>query len=130
MNARDIIKIEKNEETIKDTAEEKRVELHCHTKMSQMDGVIDEVDVVKQALKFGMRTVAITDHNGVQGFPHVFNMVTDHNKNLKDGEEPFKAIYGCELLMIDDNVDILTRPILMLSLTLKQQVLMQVALIL
>ena len=110
LNARDIIKIEKTEETIKDIAEEKRVELHCHTKMSQMDGVIDETDVVKQAMKFGMKAVAITDHNGVQGFPHVFSMVTDYNKHLKEGEEPFKAIYGCELLMIDDNVDIVTRP--------------------
>lgn len=110
LNARDIIKIEKTEETIKDIAEEKRVELHCHTKMSQMDGVIDETDVVKQAMKFGMKAVAITDHNGVQGFPHIFSMVTDYNKHLKEGEEPFKAIYGCELLMIDDNVDIVTRP--------------------
>ncbi len=110
LNARDIIKIDKKEETVKDTAEEKRVELHCHTKMSQMDGVIDEVDLVKQAMKFGMNAVAITDHNGVQGFPHVFNFVTDHNKHLQEGEEPFKAIYGCELLMIDDNVDIVTRP--------------------
>ena len=110
LNARDIIKIEKTEDTIKDIAEEKRVELHCHTKMSQMDGVIDETDVVKQAMKFGMKAVAITDHNGVQGFPHVFSMVTDYNKHLKEGEEPFKAIYGCELLMIDDNVDIVTRP--------------------
>ena len=57
-----------------------------------------------------MKAVAITDHNGVQGFPHVFSMVTDYNKHLKEGEEPFKAIYGCELLMIDDNVDIVTRP--------------------
>lgn len=110
LNARDIIKIDKKEGTVKDTAEEKRVELHCHTKMSQMDGVIDEVDLVKQAMKFGMNAVAITDHNGVQGFPHVFNFVTDHNKHLQEGEEPFKAIYGCELLMIDDNVDIVTRP--------------------
>ena len=110
LNARDIIKIDKKEETVKDTAEEKRVELHCHTKMSQMDGVIDEVDLVKQAMKFGMNAVAITDHNGVQGFPHIFNFVTDHNKHLQEGEEPFKAIYGCELLMIDDNVDIVTRP--------------------
>ena len=110
LNARDIIKIDKKEETVKDTAEEKRVELHCHTKMSQMDGVIDEVDLVKQAMKFGMNAVAITDHNGVQGFPHVFNFVTDHNKHLQEGEEPFKAIYGCELIMIDDNVDIVTRP--------------------
>ena len=110
LNARDIVKIEKTEETVKDTSEEKRVELHCHTKMSQMDGVIDETDVIKQAMKFGMHAVAITDHNGVQGFPHVFSMVTNYNKNLKEGEEPFKAIYGCELTMIDDNVDIVTRP--------------------
>lgn len=110
LNARDIIKIEKNEESIKDTAVEKRVELHCHTKMSQMDGVADECDVIKQAMKFGMKAVAITDHNGVQGFPHVFNMVTGHNKKLEEGQEPFKAIYGTELVMIDDEVDIVIRP--------------------
>ena len=110
LNARDIMKIEKNEEEEKDTAEKKRVELHCHTKMSQMDGVADEVDVVNQAMKFGMNAVAITDHNGVQGFPHVFNMVTSHNKKLGEGEKPFKAIYGAELTMIDDDVDIVIRP--------------------
>ena len=110
MNPRDILKIEKKEEDVKDLAEEKRVELHCHTKMSQMDGVADEVDVVKTAMKFGMKAVAITDHNAVQAFPHVFNTVTAHNKNLKEGEEPFKAIYGCELTMIDDDVDIVIRP--------------------
>ena len=111
LNARDIIKIEKNESGgVKDTAEVKRVELHCHTKMSQMDGVADECDVVKTAMKFGMKAVAITDHNGVQGFPHVFSMVTGNNKNLKEGEEPFKAIYGTELTMIDDAVDIVIRP--------------------
>ncbi len=110
INARDILKIESKDSTRKDLAQTKRVELHCHTKMSQMDGVADETDIVKQAMKFGMKAVAITDHNGVQGFPHVFNMVTDHNKNLKEGEEPFKAIYGAELTMIDDSVDIVTRP--------------------
>ena len=110
MNPRDILKIDKKEEDVKDLAEEKRVELHCHTKMSQMDGVADEVDVVKTAMKFGMKAVAITDHNAVQAFPHVFNTVTAHNKNLKEGEEPFKAIYGCELTMIDDDVDIVVRP--------------------
>ncbi|MCI8460398.1 MAG: PolC-type DNA polymerase III, partial [Bacilli bacterium] len=92
------------------TAEEKRVELHCHTKMSQMDGVADECDVIKQAMKFGMKAVAITDHNGVQGFPHVFNMVTGYNKKLEEGQEPFKAIYGTELVMIDDEVNIVIRP--------------------
>ena len=75
-----------------------------------MDGVADECDIIKQAMKFGMSAVAITDHNGVQGFPHVFNMVTGHNKNLKEGELPFKAIYGSELVMIDDEVDIVIRP--------------------
>ena len=110
LNARDIVKIEKQVESVKDTAEEKRVELHAHTKMSQMDGICDEVDLVKQALKWGHKAVAITDHNGSQAFPHVFSFVTDHNKNLKEGEEPFKAIYGCELTMIDDSVNIVIRP--------------------
>ena len=110
INARDILKVDHKEQVIEDTSDEKRVELHCHTKMSQMDGLADEVDVIKQAMKFGMKAVAITDHNGVQGFPHVFNFVTSHNKNLKDGEEPFKAIYGAELVMIDDSVDIVIRP--------------------
>ena len=111
LNARDIIKIEKNEDDgVKDTQEVKRVELHCHTKMSQMDGVADECDVVKYAMKLGMKAVAITDHNGVQGFPHVFNMVTGYNKKLEEGQEPFKAIYGAELVMIDDAVDIVVRP--------------------
>lgn len=110
LNARDILKIEKSESSVKDTAEEKRIELHAHTKMSQMDGVVDETDLVKQAMKFGHKAIAITDHNGVQGFPHVFSLVTSHNKELKEGEEPFKAIYGTELTMIDDNVDIVVRP--------------------
>lgn len=110
LNARDIIKIEKQIETVKDTEETKRVELHAHTKMSQMDGLCDEVDLVKQAIKWGHKAIAITDHNGAQAFPHVFNYVTSHNKELKEGEEPFKAIYGCELTMIDDSVNIVLRP--------------------
>ncbi|MBR5370386.1 MAG: PolC-type DNA polymerase III [Bacilli bacterium] len=110
LNARDIILLEKTEEKIEDTAEVKRVELHCHTKMSQMDGVADECDIVKTAMNFGMHSVAITDHNAVQGFPHVFSMVTDYNKKLEEGKTPFKAIYGAELTMIDDDVDIVVRP--------------------
>ena len=110
LNARDIIKVEKQVEDVRDTAEVKRVELHCHTKMSQMDGIADEVSLVKQAMKWGHRAIAITDHNGVQAFPHVFNLVTSHNKSLAEGEEPFKAIYGTELTLIDDDVDIVIRP--------------------
>ena len=110
LNARDIVKIEKTENAVKDTADVKRVELHCHTVMSQMDGVANEEAIVKQAMKWGHKAIAITDHNGVQAFPHVFNLVTGHNKGLKEGEEPFKAIYGAELLMIDDSVNIVLRP--------------------
>ena len=110
LNARDIIKIEKKENKIMDNAPKKRVELHCHTKMSQMDGVADDEALLKQALSWGHKAIAITDHNGVQAFPHVFNFVTGHNKKLKEGEEPFKAIYGAELTLIDDTVNIVVRP--------------------
>ena len=80
---RDIYKIDKKLETRKDNAQEKRVELHAHTKMSQMDGVAGEVDLVKQAIKFNHSGIAITDHDCCQAFPHVFSEVTDHNKSLK-----------------------------------------------
>jgi len=110
LNARDIMPLEKAKEERIDTAEEKRVELHTHTKMSQMDGVVDEVALVKQAIKWGHRGIAITDHNGAQAFPHVYNFVKDYNKGLKEGEEPFKVIYGTELTMVDDKVDIVLRP--------------------
>lgn len=110
LNARDIIKIEKEQEVVIDKAAKKRVELHCHTKMSQMDGVVDDETLLKQAIKWGHKAIAITDHNGVQAFPHVFNFVTGYNKKLKEGEEPFKAIYGAELTLIDDTVNIVVRP--------------------
>ena len=109
LNARDINLLDKKEEEIKDLAPRKRVELHAHTMMSQMDGVVDEVKLVKQAMKWGHRAIAITDHNGAQAFPHVYNTVTDYNKKLKEGQEPFKAIYGTELTLIDDSVDIVMR---------------------
>lgn len=110
LNARDIIKIEKEQNVIMDTAETKRVELHCHTKMSQMDGVVDDEALLKQAIKWGHKAIAITDHNGVQAFPHVFNFVTGYNKKLKEGQTPLKAIYGAELTLIDDSVNIVVRP--------------------
>ena len=109
LNARDIMPVEHEDEEITDDAEEKRIELHAHTMMSQMDGVADEVKLVKQAMKWGHKAIAITDHNGVQAFPHVYNLVRDYNKGKVDKDQ-FKAIYGTELVMVDDNVDIVIRP--------------------
>ena len=110
LNARDIMPITHEDEEIVDEAKVKRVELHAHTKMSQMDGVADEVLLVKQAMKWGHRGIAITDHNGAQAFPHVYNLVKDYNKKLEEGKEPFKALYGTELAMVDDEVNIVIRP--------------------
>ncbi|HQC83478.1 MAG TPA: PolC-type DNA polymerase III [Bacilli bacterium] len=67
----------------KDEEEVKRVELHAHTMMSQMDGVIDENVLVKQAISWGMPGIGIMDHDGCQAFPHVFEAVTKYNKNKK-----------------------------------------------
>ena len=66
-----------------DNEPEKRVELHAHTMMSQMDGVCDEVALVKQAMEWGHPGIAITDHDCTQSFPHVFGEVTSFNKGLK-----------------------------------------------
>ena len=77
--------------------------------MSQMDGVADEEKLVKTAMNFGHKAIAITDHNGCQAFPHVFNLVTKYNKG-KEEKDKFKALYGTELTLIDDSVDIVLRP--------------------
>ena len=68
---------------------EKRVELHCHTKMSDMDGVSEVKDIIKRAKKWGMSAIAVTDHGCVQSFP-------DANHALDKGDT-FKVIYGCLL---------------------------------
>ena len=73
---------------------EKRVELHCHTKMSDMDGVSEVKDIVKRAKKWGMPAIAITDHGCVQAFP-------DANHALDKGDT-FKLIYGVEGYLVDD----------------------------
>ena len=108
LNARDINLEDKKKEVREDNEEVKRVELHAHTKMSQMDGVCDEVELVNQAIAWGHKAIAITDHNGCQSFPHVFNTVTSYNKGQAE-EDKFKAIYGTELTLIDDSVDIVVR---------------------
>ena len=109
LNARDINVSMKQDKVRKDETERKRVELHAHTKMSQMDGVADEVKLVQTAMNWGHKAIAITDHNGCQAFPHVFNLVTKYNKG-KEEKDKFKALYGTELTLIDDTVDIVLRP--------------------
>ena len=108
LNARDIEKIEKEENVREDKSPDKRVELHTHTQMSQMDGIANEVELVKQAIDWGHKAIAITDHNSVQAFPHVFDYVKSYNKG-KDTKDKFKAIYGLEIAMIDDKVNIILR---------------------
>ena len=109
LNARDIVKIDNKDETRKDESKEKRVELHAHTKMSTMDGTVDEVELVKRAISWGHKAIAITDKSGIQAFPHVFNFVNKHNKG-KDEKDRFKVIYGLEIPMIDDRLNIVLRP--------------------
>ncbi|MBQ8802032.1 MAG: PolC-type DNA polymerase III [Tyzzerella sp.] len=88
----------------KDTAPEKRVELHCHTKMSDMDGVSDAQSIVGQAHDWGHPAIAITDHGVVQAFPDA-----NHYIERLDKEDPFKVIYGVEAYLVDDLTDIAVR---------------------
>ena len=83
-----------------DTAAEKRVELHCHTKMSDMDGVSDVKDIVKCAMRWGHKAIAITDHGDVQAFPDANHTVDDK----------FKVIYGVEAYLAPDKEPSVTNP--------------------
>ena len=85
----------------KDTYPEKRVELHCHTKMSDMDGVSDVGDLCKCAHDWGHKAIAITDHGVVQAFPEA-----NHYIERLDKEDPFKIIYGVEAYLVDDLTEI------------------------
>ncbi len=103
---------DKKKEEIIDDATVKRVELHTHTMMSAMDGVCavskHGVATIEQAIRFGHKALAITDHAGCQAFPNAYNMMLDYNKG-KSKEERFKVIYGSELTLVDDNVEIVKR---------------------
>ena len=79
----------------------KRVELHCHTKMSDMDGVSEVKDIVKRAHDWGHPAIAITDHGVAQAFPDA-----NHYIETLDKEDPFKILYGVEGYVVDDLTDI------------------------
>ena len=101
----------------KDLSVRKRVELHCHTKMSDMDGVSEAKDIVKRAYQWGHPAIAITDHGVVQAFPdanHVWEDLWKAEKAKRkeagdqnpDKQDFFKIIYGMEAYLVDDLQDL------------------------
>ena len=153
LNVTDINILDRDEEKRVDNAPIKRVELHAHTMMSQMDGITKldlgkhTCELVERCIDMGYRGVAITDHNGCQAFPISFGIIKGHNKKvrskikdkiaelettlseltdeaeIKKVEEElklkqeelknppiFKGLYGTELTLVDDTVNIVVRP--------------------
>ena len=77
----------------RDTTEQKRVELHAHTPMSSLDGIVPVKDLIGQAAKWGHKAVAITDHGVVQAFPEAYSIAQKNN---------IKALLGLEAYVVDD----------------------------
>ncbi len=96
----DVLKVERRGR--EDHAEQKRIELHLHTKLSSMDAMGDPAAAVRLAARFGHPAIAITDHGVVQGFPEAM-LEAD---NVKKKNPDFKLIYGCEAYFVDDMVDV------------------------
>lgn len=97
-NIRDIEKIKRKVARRIDEAPEKRVELHLHTIMSQMDGIIDPKKLLKKLNTLGHTAVGVTDKNSVQAFPNFY-------KNKGD----IKVLFGAEIFVVDDEVKIITK---------------------
>ena len=98
--------IEKEVIKKEDTAEEKMVELHTHTKMSEMVGVTDVEDLIKRAKEYGHKAIAITDYSVVHSYPAAYKTA----KKLSKDEDKMKVIFGCEMYMIDDEALMITNP--------------------
>lgn len=99
--------IKKIEEIIRmDEASSKRIELHAHTKMSAFDSVASAKDLVKRAIRWGHKAIAITDHGVLQAFPEAFKAAWSHGSDKPD----IKVIYGIEAYMINDLLPIIKNP--------------------
>ena len=86
----------------------KHVELHCHTNRSEYDGVSETKQLVNQAYKFNQRAIAITDNCVVQAYPlaQQAHLAIDS----KDKQNDFKVIYGIDVKMVDDKLNIVYNP--------------------
>jgi len=93
-----------------DDADEKRVELHMHTKLSQMDGVSSPTEVVQAAFEMGHRAVALTDHLCIQGYHEAYSQYKKIMKKNKDNKPDFKILYGCEMNMVSPSLNIVYNP--------------------
>ncbi len=102
--------LEKTKNKRIDTAEEKMVELHTHSKMSEMVGVTDIEDLIKRAKEYGHSHIAITDYSVVHSYPSAYKMIKNIKKAAQENEKTIDIIFGCEMYMVDDEENMISNP--------------------
>ena len=99
--------IEKAKKVLReDLSEEKRIELHLHTKMSAMDGVTSAKDLIETAIRWGHKAIAVTDHGNIQAFPEAMNTAVNFDRDGNVESHKIKIIYGVEAYIVNDSVPI------------------------